>query len=115
MTNFWEDLKKNIIEWRKNITEWSIVASEKAEEFTHASKLRIDIIQLERKLSSLYVKLGLYVFSKTKDKNVLNFVGDKKYLSIVDNIDSIKSNISDIKKEINHEENTSDKELKNDK
>ena len=86
MTNFWEDLKKNI-------TEWSIVASEKAEEFTHASKLRIDIIQLERKLSSLYVKLGLYVFSKTKDKNVLNFVGDKKYLSIVDNIDSIKSNI----------------------
>ncbi len=95
MTNFWEDLKKNI-------TEWSIVASEKAEEFTHASKLRIDIIQLERKLSSLYVKLGLYVFSKTKDKNVLNFVGDKKYLSIVDNIDSIKSNISDIKKEINH-------------
>ena len=81
MTNFWEDLKKNI-------TEWSIVASEKAEEFTHTSKLRIDIIQLERKLSSLYVKLGLYVFSKTKDKNVLNFVGDKKYLSIVDNIDS---------------------------
>ena len=108
MTNFWEDLKKNI-------TEWSIVASEKAEEFTHASKLRIDIIQLERKLSSLYVKLGLYVFSKTKDKNVLNFVGDKKYLSIVDNIDSIKSNISDIKKEINNEENTSDKEINNDK
>ena len=107
MTNFWEDLKKNI-------TEWSIVASEKAEEFTHASKLRIDIIQLERKLSSLYVKLGLYVFSKTKDKNVLNFVGDKKYLSIIDKIDSIKSNISDIKKEINHEENT-DKELSNDK
>ena len=107
MTNFWEDLKKNI-------TEWSIVASEKAEEFTHLSKLRIDIIQLERKLSSLYVKLGLYVFSKTKDKNVLNFVGDKKYLSIIDKIDSIKSNISDIKKEINHEENT-DKELSNDK
>ena len=90
MTNFIEDLKKNI-------TEWSIVASEKAEEFTHASKLRIDIIQLERKLSSNYVKLGLYVFSKTKEKNVLNFVGDKKYLSIIDSIDSIKSNISDIK------------------
>jgi len=107
MTNFWKDLKKNI-------TEWSIVASEKAEEFTHVSKLRIDIIQLERKLSSLYVKLGLYVFSKTKEKNVLNFVGDKKYLSIIDKIDSIKSNISDIKKEINHEENT-DKELSNDK
>ena len=105
MTNFIEDLKKNI-------TEWSIVASEKAEEFTHASKLRIDIIQLERKLSSNYVKLGLYVFSKTKEKNVLNFVGDKKYLSIIDSIDSIKSNISDIKNEINNDINSSDKKVK---
>ena len=101
MTNFWEDLKKNI-------TEWSIVASEKAEEFTHTSKLRFDVIQLERKLSSLYVKLGLYVFSKTKEKNVLNFVGDKRYLSIIDSIESIKSNIIEIKKEINHENDSND-------
>ena len=101
MTNFWEDLKKNI-------TEWSIVASEKAEEFTHTSKLRIDVIQLERKLSSLYVKLGLYVFSKTKEKNVLNLVGDKRYLSIIDSIESIKSNIIEIKKEINHENDSND-------
>ena len=101
MANFFEDLKKNI-------TEWSIVASEKAEEFTHASKLRIDILQLERKLSSLYVKLGLYVFSKTKEKNVLNFVGDKRYLSIIESIESIKLNITDIKKEINHEDKSQD-------
>ena len=96
MANFFEDLKKNI-------TEWGIVASEKAEEFTHASKLRIDILQLERKLSSSYVKLGLYVFSKTKEKNVLNFVGDKKYSTIIESIELIKLNISDIKNEINHE------------
>jgi hypothetical protein len=101
MANFFEDLKKNI-------TEWSIVASEKAEEFTHASKLRIDILQLERKLSSLYVKLGLYVFSKTIEKNVLNFVGDKRYLSIIESIESIKLNITDIKKEINHEDKSQD-------
>ena len=105
MTNFWEDLKKNI-------TEWSIVASEKAEEFTHTSKLRIDVLQLERKLSSLYVKLGLYVFSKTKEKNVLNFVGDKKYLSIIDSIESIKLNISEIKREINHENDLEKKDIK---
>ena len=104
MTNFLEDLKKNI-------TEWSIVASEKAEEFTHTSKLRIDVLQLERKLSSHYVKLGLYVFSKTKEKNVLNFVGDKRYLSNIESIESIKSNIVDIKKEINHEKDSNDKEV----
>lgn len=101
MTNFLEDLKKNI-------SEWSVVASEKAEEFTHVSKLRIDIIQLERKLSSHYVKLGLYVFSKTKEKNVLNFVGDKKYLSIIDSIDKIKSDIIDIKNEINKDKSLKD-------
>tara|TARA_B100000989_G_scaffold238558_1_gene185478 strand:+ start:129 stop:440 length:312 start_codon:yes stop_codon:yes gene_type:complete len=101
MTNFLEDLKKNI-------SEWSVVASEKAEEFTHVSKLRIDIIQLERKLSSKYVKLGLYVFSKTKEKNVLNFVGDKKYLSVIDSIDKIKSNILDIKNEINNDKSLKD-------
>jgi|TARA_B100001093_G_C26857273_1_gene1028025 hypothetical protein len=104
MTNFLEDLKKNI-------TEWSIVASEKAEEFTHTSKLRIDVLQLERKLSSHYVKLGLYVFSKTKEKNVLNFVGDKRYLSIIESIETIKTNIVDIKKEINHEKDSNDKEV----
>ena len=107
MENFWEDLKKNI-------TEWSIVASEKAEEFTHKSKLRIDVLQLERKLSSHYVKLGLYVFSKTKEKNVLNFVGDKKYLSIIDSIESLKLKIIDVKKEINHENNSESNEIKDD-
>ena len=107
MENFWEDLKKNI-------TEWSIVASEKAEEFTHKSKLRIDVLQLERKLSSHYVKLGLYVFSKTREKNVLNFVGDKKYLSIIDSIESLKLKIIDVKKEINHENNSESNEIKDD-
>ena len=107
MAHFWKDLKKNI-------AEWSIVASEKAEEFTHISKLRIDVLQLERKLSSNYVKLGLYVFSKTKEKNVLNFVGDKRYLSIVDSVDSIKSEIADIKKRINHENNSENEEITDD-
>ena len=106
MTNFLEELKKNI-------TEWGIVASEKAEEFTHASKLRIDILQFERKLSSLYVKLGLYVFSKTKEKNVLNFVGDKRYMNIIESIESIKININEIKKEIKHEGENENSEEEN--
>ena len=51
------------------------------------------------------------MFSKTKEKNVLNFVGDKKYLSIVDSVESIKSEIADLKKEINHENNSENKEI----
>ena len=97
MNKFWEDLKNNV-------SEWSVVASEKAEEFTHNSKLRIDILQLERKLSSLYVKLGLYVFVKTQEKNVLNFVGDKRYLGLVENVVEIKKRIAD-KKAAMHQDN----------
>jgi hypothetical protein len=94
MNKFWEDFKNNI-------SEWSVVASEKAEEFTHTSKLRIDILQLERKLSGLYVKLGLYVFAKTHEKNVLNFVGDKRYLGLVENVVEIKKRIVDKKQAMN--------------
>lgn len=105
MNKFWEDLKNNV-------SEWSVVASEKAEEFTHNSKLRLDIIQLERKLSSLYVKLGLYVFVKTQEKNVLNFVGDKRYLGLIENIVEIKKRITDKKESIYHESKEEDKESK---
>ncbi len=103
MNKFWEDLKNNV-------SEWSVVASEKAEEFTHNSKLRIDILQLERKLSSLYVKLGLYVFVKTQDKNVLNFVGDKRYIGLIENIVEIKKKISDKKESIYHDNEEKNKE-----
>ncbi len=110
MNNLWEDIKKTI-------SEWSIVASEKAEEFTHNSKLRLDILQLERKLSSMYVKLGLYVFSKTKDKNVLSFVGDKRYIALIDNVVDIKNKIKEKKDEIqnpDHETFDSPEEVSHD-
>ena len=110
MNNLWEDIKKTI-------SEWSIVASEKAEEFTHNSKLRLDILQLERKLSSMYVKLGLYVFNKTKDKNVLSFVGDKRYIALIDNVVDIKNKIKEKKDEIqnpDHETFDSPEEVSHD-
>jgi hypothetical protein len=103
MNKFWENFKNNI-------SEWSVVASEKAEEFTHTSKLRIDILQLERKLSGLYVKLGLYVFAKTHEKNVLNFVGDKRYLGLVENVVEIKKRIADKKQAMNNDNKKETKE-----
>ena len=103
MNKFWEDFKNNI-------SEWSVVASEKAEEFTHTSKLRIDILQLERKLSGLYVKLGLYVFAKSHEKNVLNFVGDKRYLGLVENVVEIKKRIADKKQAMNNDNKKETKE-----
>lgn len=103
MNKFWEDFKNNI-------SEWSVVASEKAEEFTHTSKLRIDILQLERKLSGLYVKLGLYVFAKSHEKNVLNFVGDKRYLGLVENVVEIKKRIANKKQAMNNDNKKETKE-----
>ena len=103
MNKLWENFKNNI-------SEWCVVASDKAEEFTHATKLRIDILQLERKLSGLYVKLGLYVFAKTHEKNVLNFVGDKRYLGLVENVVEIKKRIADKKQAMNNDNKKETKE-----
>ena len=55
----------------------------------------------------------IFSFSKTKEKNVLNFVGDKKYLSIVDSIETIKLKIANVKKEINHDYESVEEEKKN--
>ena len=45
------------------------------------------------------------MFNKTQDKNVLNFVGDKRYLSLIDDIVVIKKRIKDKKDEINNSDN----------
>ena len=64
----------------------------------------------------MYVKLGLYVFNKTKEKNVLSFVGDKRYISLIDNVVDIKKKIKDKKDEIdnpNHETFDSAEDISN--
>ena len=61
MNKLWDDLKDNMKEWCASAVEKaeeiSRVAVAKGEEFTKISKLKIDIIQLQKEKSKIYEKL----------------------------------------------------------
>ena len=74
MNKLWDDLKDNMKEWGvsavEKAEEISRVAVAKGEEFTKISKLKFDILQLQKDKNKLYEKLGLLVYKKTNESNV---------------------------------------------
>ncbi len=85
--------------------EWSATAVEKAEEisrvavakgeeFTKISKIKIEIIQLQKQKAIKYKKLGKLVFNFVQKDNLANFTGNTEFFKIVDKINGINKNIS---------------------
>ena len=87
MNKLWDDLKDNMKEWGASAVEKaeeiSRVAVAKGEEFTKISKLKFDILQLQKDKNRSYEKLGSLVFSKTNENNVSNFTGDVEYFKLI--------------------------------
>ncbi len=104
MNKLWDDLKDNMKEWGvsavEKAEEISRVAVAKGEEFTKISKLKFDILQLQKDKNKLCEKLGLLVYSKTNESNVSNFTGDVEYFSIVEKINKYSNEISEKDEEI---------------
>ena len=109
MTKLWDDLKDNMKEWGASAVEKaeeiSRVAVAKGEEFTKISKIKIEIIQLEKGISKNYERLGELVHRCAQDDNMVNFTGNTEFFEIIKNIDdsnfhiNLKNeNINDIKK-----------------
>ena len=77
MNKLWDDLKDNMKEWGASAVEKaeeiSRVAVAKGEEFTKISKLKFDILQLQKDKSKIYEKLGELVYQKTQKNNMSNF------------------------------------------
>ena len=97
MNKLWDDLKDNMKEWGvsavEKAEEISRVAVAKGEEFTRISKLKFDILQLQKDKNRVYEKLGNLVFKKTQENNVSNFTGDVEYFEIVKKINELTSEI----------------------
>lgn len=97
MNKLWDDLKDNMKEWGvsavEKAEEISRVAVAKGEEFTRISKLKFDILQLQKDKNRVYEKLGNLVFKKTQENNVSNFTGDVEYFEIVKKINELSSEI----------------------
>ena len=104
MNKLWDDLKDNMKEWGASAVEKaekiSRVAVAKGEEFTKISKLKFDILQLQKDKNKVYELLGTLVFKKTHNNNVSNFTGDVEYFDFVNKINGYTVEISKKEQEI---------------
>ena len=104
MNKLWDDLKDNMKEWGvsavEKAEEISRVAVAKGEEFTKISKLKFDILQLQKDKNKVHEKLGLLVYNKTNESNVSNFTGDVEYFSLIEKINKYSIEISEKDEEI---------------
>ena len=104
MNKLWDDLKDNMKEWGvsavEKAEEISRVAVAKGEEFTKISKLKFDILQLQKDKSKVCEKLGVLVFNKTNESNVSNFTGDVEYFELIGKINKYSIEISEKEEEI---------------
>ena len=101
MNKLWDDLKDNMKEWSASAVEKaeeiSRVAVAKGEEFTKISKIKIEILQLQKEKSKDYEKLGGLVYHHAQDDNMANFTGNTEFFEIIKQINKIGREI--IKKE----------------
>ena len=99
MNKLWDDLKDNMKEWGvsavEKAEEISRVAVAKGEEFTKISKLKFEILQLQKDKNKIYERLGLLVYNKTNESNVSNFTGDVEYFSLIEKINKYSIEISE--------------------
>ena len=104
MNKLWDDLKDNMKEWGvsavEKAEEISRVAVAKGEEFTKISKLKFDILQLQKDKNKVHEKLGLLVYNKTNESNISNFTGDVEYFSLIEKINKYSMEISEKDEEI---------------
>tara|TARA_B100000131_G_scaffold320407_1_gene368468 strand:- start:447 stop:851 length:405 start_codon:yes stop_codon:yes gene_type:complete len=98
MNKLWDDLKDNMKEWGASAVEKaeeiSRVAVAKGEEFTKISKIKIDIMQLEKEITKNYEKLGKLVHRYAQDDNMVNFTGNTEFFEIIKQIDDYNIQIN---------------------
>ena len=104
MNKLWDDLKDNMKEWGASAVEKaeeiSRVAVAKGEEFTKISKLKFDILQLQKDKSKMYEKLGKLVYQKTHNNNISNFTGNTEFFNFIEDVNNCQSSILDKENEI---------------
>ncbi len=91
MNKLWDDLKGNMKEWGASAVEKaeeiSRVAVAKGEEFTKISKIKIEIMKIEKEITKEYEKLGELVHRYAQYDNVVNFTGNTEFFEIIKRID----------------------------
>ncbi len=103
MTNLWDDLKKNLTQWSsvavEKAEEMSKIAVAKTEELTRISKIKIEIRQLQRDRDKAFEELGRYI-RKNADQKKLNFAKDEEVKVLFGKLTEIEAVIAEKEKQI---------------
>ncbi|MBH09280.1 MAG: hypothetical protein CMG74_02820 [Candidatus Marinimicrobia bacterium] len=98
MSKLWEDLKDNMKDWGSSAVEkaeeMSRVAMSKTEELTRISKIKFEIMQLQRDIDHCYEDLGRLAYSHTKNDHMATFSGHSEFFEIVSKIDKLSESIT---------------------
>ncbi len=104
MSNFWNDVKKNLKVWGSTAAgkaeEFGKAAASKTEEMTKIGRVKLQKHQLQRELDQTLQTLGEFVFGETENENVSTFTGNEKYYSYIEKAKELKLKIADKQDEI---------------
>ncbi len=99
MNKLWDDLKDNMKEWGASAVEKaeeiSRVAVAKGEEFTKISKIKIEIMQIEKEIAKDFEILGKLVHKYAHDDNMVNFAGNTEFFGLVEKINENNIKVDD--------------------
>ena len=99
MNKLWDDLKDNMKEWGASAVEKaeeiSRVAVAKGEEFTKISKIKIEIMQIEKEIAKDFEILGKLVHKYAHDDNMVNFAGNSEFFGLVEKINENNIKVDD--------------------
>ena len=99
MNKLWDDLKDNMKEWGASAVEKaeeiSRVAVAKGEEFTKISKIKIEIMQIEKEIAKDFEILGKLVHRYAYDDNMVNFTGNTEFFGLVNKINENNIKVED--------------------
>ncbi|MFC1608172.1 hypothetical protein ACFL47_09390 [Candidatus Latescibacterota bacterium] len=86
MEKLWEKIKKSVV-------EGASYAAGKTEEFTKLGKMKIEILNLKRKISSNFTELGGTAYEAIKADNIDKELKSDKVTALIDTIDKLENEL----------------------
>jgi len=86
MTDLWQKIKKSVVE---GVT----AAAEKTEEYTKIGKVKIDILNIKRKISKSFTELGGVTYEAIKGDTLGEALKTEKVHELITSIEKLESEL----------------------
>jgi len=86
MEDLWKKIKKSVI-------EGATYAAEKTEELTKFGKVKIEILNIKRKISSKFSELGGITYGAIKEKNLDKEMKSDRVKSVVEEVEKLEAQL----------------------